>query len=391
MDERLDVKANLGLLAAGLLLAVPAAADTGPAGSAWNWDAFPTASTLLVAQLPASVVAIRSEVVRAPASGRLRLLPLARQAGPIAIGAAWAVINPEAEPAESREVAREDSDLAARRARYREVELPAALEKMDAALAAERETLAMARFAERSPDLFAGTTPVLDPRLKPSATAAQVEIRIRALEERRKEAAASDPSADPPDLQAMASTLDAHRRILAEKLAPRPITAPIAGTLRLAVSPETDGLRVEAGAFLATLSDDASLEVVVPGSLPLLHAVPADSLYCTVTAAGGAAATATFSSWGVETSGSGLRPVIRFRLPAEAFEGRRADLAGIEVPSLVYTRLPEAARIVPKLVLAAWDSDGLLTAGWGPGLIRLFPGSRLLAEGRSSVAVAPPR
>jgi hypothetical protein len=388
MDRRFDMKWPLGLLAAGILLAVPGRADTAAEG-AWRWEAWPSASRLLIAQLPASVVPIRAELVRAPVAGRLRLLAAARSQGALAAGTAWAAIVPESPPGEAKEIAREEADLASRRARYKSVDLPAVLEKLDSALDAERETLAMARLAERSPGLFEGTTPVLDPRLRPSSTSAEIEVRLRALEARRREAAALDPSADPPDLQGIASSLELHRRELAAKTAERGVEAPISGTLRLAVSPESDGLWVEAGSVLATIEDDSALEVVVPGTLPLLHGVPAGSLFCTVAVSGAPEASADFSSWGVDPSSPGAKPLLRFRLPAGAFEGRRSDLAGIEVPALVYTRLPEPARIVPKLALAERDPAGYLAAGWSEGLVRLFPGSRVLAEGRSAVAIVP--
>jgi hypothetical protein len=344
---------------------------------------------LLLAQLPASVAAIRTETVRAPVGGILRLLPAARRSGPLAQGTAWASLEPEASPAEARELEQAEKDFAERRARYRAYELPVALEKSDADIAAARETLALARFADGSPDLFTGETPILDPRLKPAATRAQAEARLRAAEDRRKALEAGDPAADPADIQAAAATLNARKRALAGQSAPREISAAVTGTLRLAVSPEAGGTRVEAGAVLGTLQDDTALEVVVRGTLPLLHAVPADGLFCTVAASGGAEATASFSAWGVESSGSGVVPVIRFRLPSGAFAGERGNLDGVEMAALVYVKLPEEARIVPKLALAEWDADGVLAAGWRPGLLRLFPGSRLLAEGRAAVAVVP--
>jgi hypothetical protein len=356
---------------------------------AWNWDAFPVASQLLVAQIPASVVAVRAETVRAPVAGILRLLPSASASQPLAAGTAWGTLDPEDDPAEVRGLEQARRELEERRTRYRAFDLPGALERLDSEIAAAKETLALARFAERSPELFQGDTPLLNPRLKPAITPAEAAARLRAAEDRRKALAAGDPAADPADLQGMAAVLESRQRALDESRARLLLAASIPGTLRLALSPEADGVRVGAGEVLATVEDDSELEVVVRGTLPLLHDVPAGELFCTVAAAGGTEATASFLAWGVESSGTGVGPVIRFRLPAGAFAGESGILAGAEVPALVFVRLPAPARIVPKLALAEWDADGLTAAGWRPAVLQLFPGSRFLAEGRAAVAIAP--
>ncbi len=337
----------------------------------------------------------------------------------MAAATVWASIDPEPTPEAARQIDRDRQELADRRARYRRYDLAADLGKLDSDIEAAREALSVARFAERSPDLFQGDTPVLDPRLKPASTAAQAEARLNALLERRKQVAALDPQAEPADIQALAAAVDDRKRGLDERLASHPVSAPIPGTLRLAVSPDADGTRVEAGEVLATVEDDTALEVVVRATLPLLHEAPAEDLSCTVATAGGEEATATFNSWGVAPSGAGVSPVIRFRLPPGAFEAEhsnlsdaekpalvfvrlpeagkappktaseRASLSGVELSALVFVRLPEPARIVPKLALAEWDENGVLAAGWQQGLQRLFPGSRLLAEGRAAVAIVP--
>ena len=360
-----------------------------PAARAWDWNAYPLETRLLVAQLPAAVVPVRSETLRAPVSGILHLLPPSRQAGPLGPGIAWAAVEPETSPLETEALDRARQELAERRARYRRYDQAADLDKLDHEISSARETLALARFAAGSPDLFAGDVPLLDPRLKPDATPAQAESRLQSLVERRRQVAAGDPEAEPADLQAMAASLEDRKRALDGKLASHPISAPIAGTLRLAVSPDSEGTHVDAGQVLATVEDDSALEVVVRATLPLLHDAPAERLACTVAASGGAEATATFSSWGVDSSGSGIAPVLRFRLPAGTFAGVRGNLSGVELPALVYVRLAAPARIVPKLALAQWDQEGVLAAGWRPGLKLLFPGSEMLAEGRSAVAIAP--
>lgn len=356
------------------------------AAPTWNWQAFPEAKELLLAQLPATVTPARMEVVRAPASGQLRLSIASSAEAAVTAGQAWATIEPDDAADEAASLTHLRQTMEERHTRYLRDERPFALARLDKEIADAEETLALAKFAERSPEAFRGDTPGLDPRLQPTLTAKQAEEQLRLLRERRERMAADAPDTEPVDLQGLRVEIEQRERTQAQRQAHLILHASFAGRLRLASGAAVQA-HVAAGEVVATLEDTSSAEVRVPATLPLLHAVAPESLRVEVTLPGGAAAQAAFFAVTVELQGDTPLPVLRFRLDGKV----EPPPPGVQLPALVYTRLPASARIVPKLELVRYDAAGALNEGWKAGIARLFPGNSLLAEGRQAVAIVPTR
>lgn len=363
---------------------------TAPAAAApWNWNDYPAARELLLAQLPARVQPRQMAVARAPAAGQLVLLDAARGEATLPAGTAWARIEIPGGADEACELTKLRQRLAERRDHYTRFEVPAALARLDREITDAEETLSLARFAEKSPDLFRGDDAPLDPQLRPALTPAQAEARLERLREQRTLLAAGDRAAEPADLFALQTQLDQRERALQLRDEQLTLTAPFAGQLRLA---QPDSPRpVETGEIVATLADASALEVRVPATLPLLHSVAPETLHAVLTLPGGGVATAAFAGSTVEMQGPALVTVFRFQLPAGSTPAAGLPTAGVELPVLVFARLPREARIVPKLDLVRHDAAGVLRDGWRAGLPRLLPGAELLAEGRQALALQPSR
>ncbi len=393
-----------GYFSRGLLAALTVAALGGMGGcrragvaepaakapAAWDWRSFPEASELLLAQLPATVQPARLDLIRTPGSGRLQLDAAALHGGLLAAGQTWGVLEPDDAADEAAGLARLQQQLDERRERFRHFERPLALIRLDREVADAEESLALAKFAENSPELFKGDAPALDPRLKPAATAAQIEEQLRLLRERRARTAAGEADTEPADLQGLATELDQRRRTREARRERLTLKAEFAGQLRLAADFDGGARRVNAGELVATLEDAHTLEVRVIASLPLLHAVRAESLRVVIGLPGGGSASAAFSSVGMEMKGDTAVPVMRFRLPVPDGGVQVRPPFGVELLSLVYIQLAAPARIVPKLALVQRDSANAFGDGWRAGLAKLYPGSELAAEGRQAVAVIPP-
>lgn len=365
-------------------------AAAAPLRPAWDWKSFPESDELLLAQLPATVQPARLDLIRAPAPGRLQLDPAARPGALLAAGQIWAVLEPDEAAEETAVLTRLEKQLGERRERYRHFELPLALIRLDRDIADTQESLALAQFAEKSPELFRGDPPVLDPRLKPAGTAAQIAEQLRLLKERRARTAAGEPDTEPGDLQALATEIEQRQHTRDARHERLTLKAEFAGQLRLTEDFDQGARRVNAGELVATLEDAAVLEVRVVAALPLVHAVPAESLCAVIGLPGGGSATAEFTALNLELKGDAAVPVLRFRLAVPPGGAPSRPPLGVELPALLYTRLPAPARIVPKLALVQRDSANALGDGWRAGLAKLFPGSELAAEGRQAVAVIPP-
>ena len=370
----------------------PASNDAAPqAAPVWDWRSFPEASELLIAQLPATVQPARLEFVRAPATGRLQIDGAAVRGGALKAGQIWATLEPVEAAEEAAALAKLQQQLDERRARYVHFEKPLALIRLDRELADAQEALALAQFAEKSPEFFKGDAPALDPRLKPTVTAAQAEEQLRLLQERRVRTAAGEADTEPPDVQGLATEIEQRRRMRDARRERLTLKAEFAGRLRFAADFSGGSRLVAAGDLIATLEDNTTLEVRVPAALPLLHAVRPESLQVVVSLPSGGTAAATFSSVGLELKGETAVPVMRFHLALAASEAQASPPFGVELLSLIYTALPAPARIVPKLALVQRDATNALSDGWRAGLAKIFPGYELVAEGRQAVAISPPR
>jgi hypothetical protein len=360
----------------------PAAAET----RTWSWAEFPEAEELLLAQLPATVQPRRVELVRAPASGVLRLEASFGRDGVVQAGQRWGVIQSDDQGEHDAALGRLEQKIEERRKRYREFEQPFAASRLAHEIVDLEETLELARLAERSPELFAGDEPTLEPHLRPTTSGAQLTQQLEVLRQRYQQLEAQAPEAEPADLQALVAELEQRRDLEMQRRARLALKTNFSGRLTLMFDVTASERHVEVGEVIGRLEDDSAFEVRVSGSLPLLHAMPAENLTVRVVLPGGRALSAESAKPGIELRAEGPAPVLRFEVPG-ALDSRPP--AEVQLPALVHVRLPRAARIVPKLALVQHDTAGVLSEGWRAGLPRLLPGSELLAEGRNAVALLP--
>lgn len=377
-------------LAFGLAVLAGCAPRNNPgnnARAAWNWADFPQDSRLLVAQLPAHAGPARSELLHAPAAGILRLTPGLDLAADLPVDTVWARLEAADTAAEEETLRRLEAEIDRRLQRYVELEKPGVLAQLDRDVRTAEEAVAAATFAEREPGLFSGERPALDPALRPSLSARQLGEGLRALRERRARVDAGDAALEPPDLQALRSEQERRRLARDTRVRQSRLVLPFGG--RLVLADTRDGRTVGAGETVALIADPALLRIRLRASSPLLLAAAASSLEAEITLPGGATIRAPFATSGFDSATTGFS-VLSFEVPAEPGAIAALGAIGADLPARIFTKLPASARIVPKLLLAREDQAGVLTGGWREAVPLLFPGSRVIAEGRADVAVQPP-
>jgi hypothetical protein len=355
--------------------------------TAWRWDAFPQASRLLVVQLPAHAGPARSELLRTPAAGILRLTPGLDLGAPLPAGTEWAHLEAADAATEEDALRRLDNEIDRRLQRYTELEKPGVLAQLDRDIRTAEEAVATATFAEREPGLFTGERPALDPALRPALSARQLGEGLKALRERRARVEAGDTAFEPGDLQALRSEQERRRLARDTRARQSRFELPFAGHLVLADT--RDGRTVTAGETVALVADPARLRIRLRASSPLLLAMASSSLVAEITLPGGATISAPFSTSGFDATTAGFQ-VFTFEVPAEPGAIASLGAVGADLPARIFTQLPASARIVPKLLIAREDHADALAGGWREAVPLLFPGSRVIAEGRSDVAVQPP-
>lgn len=354
--------------------------------STWNWERFPKADRIQIAQVPALAGPARTEPVRAVAAGRLRVANPVPTDAVLAAGVEWGRIEPGEVNVEEEALSGLEADLKTREKRYVDFEKNHALAQVQKEIRAARDALAFAEAAEKDPKLFKGERPLLDPGSRPVLTAEECRAALGSLENRRARLTEGDPSLEPPDLQTLRAELRRRRAKHEEQQKQLILRQPFAGGLLLADA--HDGRFVNAGEVVALAVSRERLGIRLKANTPLLGAAAPEQLEATITLPSGRTITAPYASAGFDPVAEGAT-VLRFEttVPAEVMKGIHS--AGIQLAAGVFLKLGEWCVIVPKLLVAKEDPNNLLTAGWREAIPRLFPGAELRAEGRTHLAVLP--
>lgn len=353
----------------------------------WNWSTFPKADRLLIAQLPSHAGPARTEPLRSIFAGKLVLTPGLNFDQPLAAGTVWASIETEETNTDADALKRLDAEIAARTQRYLDLEKAGLLAQLDKDLRTADEAVAASTFAESQPALFTGERPALDPSLRPALSAKQLTDAAAALRARRDRIANSDTALDPADLQSLRA--ERERRVTARDARERQLklTLPFAG--RVLLADRRDGRSIAAGETLALAVEPALLRIRLRSTSPLLMAAAADSLEAEISLPGGTTLRAPFTSAGFDPNVAGTALMwFDVAVGPEVFDVLGA--AGADLSARIYTKLPAPALIVPKLLVAREDRAEALAGGWRDAIPKIFSGAKLVAEGRTTVAIEAP-
>lgn len=372
------------MLLAGLADAAPGGPDQLPAG--WDWGRYPESDRIQIALLPCHAGPARSEPVRAAASGKLRIPDPPDPNSLLPAGLEWGRIeSPELE-LEQRTLEHLETDLHKREKRYEEFEKDAALAQIGRDIRQAEDSLALAEAAEKNPKIFSGDRPLLDPASRPVLSTKDCKAALRALQTRRARLEKGDPELAPQDLQSLRTELERRRAKHADQSRRLVLSQPWAGQLLLA--DPRDGRHVSAGDIVGLVVSKEALAIRVKGSHPLVATAPPNALEATITLPSGAQITAPYASTGFDPAAEDT-PVLRFETPLEPAVGKHIPSGGMTLTASVTLKLTGPCRIVPKLAVARQDGGDAPGTGWRDAVSRLFPGSELRAEGRTSLAILP--
>ncbi|CAM2894610.1 hypothetical protein [Rariglobus hedericola] len=385
------------LLLSGCLLLTackPSADPKAPSASAapapWRWEIYPESDRLLLATLPGTLEPARSHLFRAPGEARLQITPEILAAAPGTRWPAdtvWGRLHTPADTLEDSELDRATAALAERERQVNNADRPAARLQLDREVAAAADNLALARLAEKDPDLFRAANAPLDPRLLPASSVTAATETLKLVQARR--AALDDPATpETAELQTLRAEVTRRTRLRDERRTRSELKLPFAASLVFASSATAAERTVAPGELLAVARDWTGLRLRVRATLPELHGVAPASLIATVTPPGGSPLVLTYVS-------TQLEPRLNIEEPVFYFETTTLPNplppAGIDLACTVHTKLAASARIVPKLDLANRDTQATLLGGWAAALPTLLPGAELVAEGRASLALRPAR
>jgi|GEM_PF-2240888 len=147
---------------------------------------------------------------------------------------------------------------------------------------------------------------------------------------------------------------------------------------------------VEANQTMATLSDDSSFEVVIPGQDPIFQGSPLEQLSVHLEqGAETGVVRALYARQEDVDAGERAQNVMIFKVIPEDVELAR-KVPGENQIIYVYRSFPEPVHVVRKEALINLAPQILADGGW-PGLIaHLWPGAKVLQVGLQTIAIASP-
>ncbi|HZV34483.1 MAG TPA: hypothetical protein VFB72_07875 [Verrucomicrobiae bacterium] len=372
------------------------ATSSGPAAPAWSWDTYPPVEKMRLATLPCQVLPKTSLTINAPVSGQLRLY-VGRPQTNLPAGFLWGEFEPKELNLEAAELSEARNRISERERLFERIELPKEQIKLSKDILAMKKQIMLlellstnAENAELARAAINAAGLDRDGALKTtSLTDARKELAL--MEENLKFLQSTNSAVVGFDIEGARMELDQRQLEFDRRQTQSRFTMPFAGqwisSLQLA-----DGVSeypVTAGQELAVVRDLHSILVRVPLEDVSWSSLPAAKLTAVVPLADGTHLEATFAYKKLEKVQLRDEVFYYFQFPFEE-SAAAALLVGTSPTCELWLELSQPARIVPKLALVLHQPDAFQNRRWSEGLKQLFPGSQLLVEGQTELAILPP-
>jgi hypothetical protein len=364
-----------------------------PTTAAWSWEPYPAAEKMRLATLPCQILPRTSLTINAPVSGQLRLY-VDRPQTNLPGGFLWAEFEPKALNLESAELSEARSRIAERERLFERIELPKEQIKLNKDISAMKKEVMLLEMLSTNAELARAAINAAgldrDGALKAgSLEDARKELAL--MEENLKFLASTNSAVIGFDIEGAQMELEKRQLEFDRRQSQSRFTMPFAGqwisSLQLA-----DGVMeypVSAGQELAVVRDLHSILLRVPLEDVSWSGLPTAKLTAVVPLADGTHLEAAFAYKKLEKFQLREEVFYYFQFPFEE-SANAALLVGTSPTCELWLELSQPARIVPKLALVLHGPDAFQNRRWSDGLAQLFPGSQLLVEGQTELAVLPP-
>jgi hypothetical protein len=346
-----------------------------------------------LATLPCQVIPRTSLTINAPVSGQLRLY-VNRPETNLPAGFLWGEFEPKSLSLEAAELAEVRSRISERERLFEKIELPREQIKLNKDIAALKKQLLLMEMLSTNAELARAAINAAgldrDGALK-AGSLDDVRKELALLEQNREFLCATNSAAMGFDLEGARMELEKRQLEFDRRQAQSRFTMPFAGQWISSVQ-LAEGVKeypVSAGQELAVVRDMHFILLRVPLEDVAWSGLPTDKLSAVVTLADGTHLEAAFAYKKLEKAQLREEVFYYFQFPFEE-SSAAAMLVGTSPTCELWLELSQPARIVPKLALVLRQPDAFQNRHWNEGLSQLFPGSQVLVEGQTELAILPP-
>jgi len=366
--------------------------ETPKTPSHFSWESYPLTNRLRLAVLPCRVQARNSISIASPASGQLRLHVSTTQTN-LSRDTVWAEFEPDLIAAEAA-VFNEAKNLMEQREQWQhQLELPRQKIKLTRDLWEAERQLTLLQLLSTN-QAFAAL-PWMNSRsaLKSSGDEAIVTTQQEVSLLRQSLAYVTASNLVMSGAEAIGSDSEWERRRLEfeRRQAQSRLKMPFTGQLSVTL-PLSEGVRdypVNGGQEVAVARDLSVIQIRVALSDPTWAGLPKDNLSASINLSDGRTILATHGAQRIERSQTREEAVYYFDVPADRVT-EAINLLGVDMTCDLWYSLPQPMRIAPKLSLVLHQPAAFQNRNWAEGLEKLWPGTKVLAEGQTDLAITGP-
>lgn len=366
---------------------------TQPKTNSWSWAAYPPVEKMRLATLPCQVLPKTSLTINAPVSGQLRLY-VDRPQTNLAAGFLWGEFEPKALNLEAAELAEARARIAERERMFEKIDLPKEEIKLRREIAALKKQITLMEMLSTNAELAREAINAAgldrDGALK-AGSLDDTRKELALMQENLKFLSESNTASMGFDLEGARMELDRRQLEFDRRQTQSRFKMPFAGQWIASIQ-LADGVTeypVSAGQELAVVRDLHAILLRVPLEDVSWSGLPAAKMTAVVPLADGTHLEAAFAFKKLEKYQLRDEVFYYFQFPFEE-SATAASLVGTSPTCELWMDLSQPARIVPKLALVLQQPEAFQNRRWNEGLSQLFPGSQVLVEGQTELAILPP-
>ena len=364
-----------------------ALADKAPAKPPWRWELYPSTNRIRLATLSCRIQPKSSLKLIAPIAGILHVHVHTLQTN-LAVGTIWAEFEPEQFSEEAKALQDAAVHLSEREKSLLSLDLPRQKLKFTRELYEAERQLAMLKLLQTNDNLtLLPSLGLKNPSLNPKAqTMLQTEVDLirRTLDAITQ----TNTVVVGIDLTEQRATLKRRQNDFERRRSQARLKMPTTGQLNINL-PLAEGVReywVHTGQDLAIVRDlqKVYLRAVLPE--PAWAGQVSGTLGMVVPLSNGQKLTAKYAYQRLERTHTHEEAAAYFLITDPPISDI-LHLLGLEVSGELNFILAHPVRVVPKLTLVMHDPSAFQDRSWSAGVQRLWPDSRVVAEGQTELAI----
>jgi hypothetical protein len=356
-------------------------------------DDYPSRPSMRLATLPGQLQSKSSITVHAPLPGMLRVYVDQPQTN-LAAGFVWAEFEPDILAAEAEALEEARVKMEQREQLQLELEIPKQRMRLEKEFEEASRQYSMLQLLSTNSDLAQRAFSVPGHKFNP--------LKPGALEQARSELGFLTQTLDflaetnlvfmGIDLPGQRSEWQRQKLQFDRRQAQARLTMPFDGQLTVNL-PLTEGVEeypVTLGQELGVARNLETIRLRMTLSNPAWAGLSPERLFAVVRLPYGQELQASFAFQKIERAQMREESIYYFEFPPDKAP-LAARLMGTDITCELWVTLPRQARIVPKLSLVMHHPQVFQGQGWAMGVAEVWPGTHLLVEGQTDVAVWTPQ